>query len=80
MDNLFIIQQLIEKHMSHNHELFFGFDLEKAYDFVPHSNLLKFMADMEINGTILNTLKEYYTGNVAYVKIGNDLSDTIEVT
>ena len=33
--NLFIIQQLIEKHMSHNHELFLAFiDLEKAYDSV----------------------------------------------
>ena len=37
------------------------------------------MADMEINGTILNILKEYYTDN-AYVKIGNELSDPIEVT
>ena len=47
--------------MSHNHELFMVFiDFEKAYDSVPHSNLWKFMADMEINGTILNILKEYY--------------------
>ena len=30
------------------------------------------MADMGINGTILNTLKEYYTDNVAYAKIGNE--------
>ena len=35
---------------------------------------------MEINGTILKILKDYYTDNVAYVKIGNELSDTIEVT
>jgi Reverse transcriptase (RNA-dependent DNA polymerase). len=35
------------------------------------------MADMEINGTILKVLKEYYTDNIEYVKIGND---TIEVT
>ena len=38
------------------------------------------MADIEINRTILNILKEYYTVNVAYVKIGNRLSDAIEVT
>ena len=38
------------------------------------------MADMGINGTILKILKEYYTYNVAYVKIGNELSDPIEVT
>ena len=54
VDNLFIIQQLIEKHMSHNHDIFLAFiDLEKVYDSVPHSNLWKCMADMEINGTIL---------------------------
>ena len=38
------------------------------------------MADMEINRTILKILKEFYTDNVAYVKIGNELSDPIEVT
>ena len=38
------------------------------------------MADMEINGTILKILKEYYTDNNAYVKIGNELSDPIKVT
>ena len=55
-------------------------DLENAYDSVPHSNLWKFMADMEINGRILKILKEFYTDNVAYSKIGNELSDPIEVT
>ena len=38
------------------------------------------MADMEINGTMLNILKEYYTDHVAYLKIGNELSDPFEVT
>ena len=31
----------------------------------------------EINGTVLKILKEYYTDNIAYVKIGNELSDPI---
>ena len=35
---------------------------------------------MELNGTILKILKEYYTDDVAYIKIGNGLSDPIEVT
>ena len=34
---------------------------------------------MKINGTILRILKEYYNVNVAYVKIGNELSEPIEV-
>ena len=55
-------------------------DLEKAYDSVSHSNLWEFMVDMEINGTILKILKEYYTDYVAYVKIDNELSDPSEVT
>ena len=37
------------------------------------------MTDMEINGTILNILKEYYTDNVACVKIGNEVLDLIEI-
>ena len=34
---------------------------------------------METNGTILKILKEYYTDNVAYLKISNEFSDPIEV-
>ena len=80
VDNLFIIQELIEKHISNNHEPFLAFvDLEKAYDSVAHSNLWKSMVDIEINERIVKALKDY-TDNVAYVKIGNELSDPIEVT
>ena len=58
VDNLFFIHQFIEKHMSHNHEIFLAFiDSEKAYDSVSRSNLWKFMADMVINGSILEILK-----------------------
>ena len=45
----------------------------KAYDTVPWGNLSKFMADMEINGTIPKIFEEY-------VEIGNELSDPIKVT
>ena len=70
VDILFIIQQLIEKQISHNHELFLAFiDWEKVYDSVPYSNLWKSMTDMEINGTILKILKEYYSDNIAYAKL-----------
>jgi hypothetical protein len=34
----------------------------------------------EKNGTMLKILKEYYTDNIAYVKISNKLSDSTEVT
>ena len=63
-----------------NFFLFAFIDLEKAYDSVPCSNLWNSMTDTEINGTILKILKEYYTDNVAYVKIGNELSDLIKIT
>ena len=35
---------------------------------------------MEVNGTILKIFNEYYTDNVAYVKIGNELSKPIKIT
>jgi len=38
------------------------------------------MANMEINGTILKILNQYYTDNIAYAKIINELSNPIEVT
>jgi len=38
------------------------------------------MAEMEVNETILMILEQYYTDNVAYVKIGNELSEPIKVT
>ena len=53
-------------------------DLEKAFDSVFYSNLWKGMA--EINWTILRLLKEYYTYNVIYLKIGNKLSEPIKFT
>ena len=71
------------KRESVNHELVLAFIvLEKAYDSVglPHSNQWKCMADMDINGVILRMLKEYYTDNVSYAKIDNELSVPIQVT
>ena len=38
------------------------------------------MADMEINGTILMTLKEYCIDNYVYGKIDNELSNSVELT
>ena len=38
------------------------------------------MAVIEIKGIILKVLKEYFTDNVAHVKIGNKLSEPIKVT
>ena len=45
---------------------------------VPRNNLWNVMSVTEINGTILNILKQYYTDNID--KIGNELPDPIEVT
>ena len=57
LDNFFIVQQLVEKHINHKDKLSLAFvDLEKAYDSVLHSSLWKFMAVMEINGKVLKIL------------------------
>ena len=64
----------------HKHELtsLTFIDLEKAYDSVCLTNLWRFMADMDRNGTILKILTEYYTDNVACDK-KIMTSDTIEI-
>ena len=38
------------------------------------------MAEMEINETILKALKQYSIGNVAYAKVSNGFSESIEIT
>ena len=69
----FIVQQLIDNQISHNYELCLAFiDLKKAYDSVPRSNLWKFV---DRHRDTWNN-----ADNVAYIELGNELSERVEVT
>lgn len=81
VDNLFIIQQLIEKRNSRDEETHLALvDLEKAYDSVPRLKLWQALHSLGLNPQLIKLLKELYNDNITYVKVGSTLSQPIVPT
>lgn len=81
IDNIFCLQQIIEKYKSKNREVHLVFvDLEKAYDTVPRKLLWEAMKDMNIPQQLTNCVRRLYTDNKAQIKIGNTVSKSFLTT
>lgn len=80
-DNLFILQQLIEKKIAVGEEVHMAFvDLEKAYDNVPRMKLWEALQNLKINKHLLLIIQESYNDNKGQIKIGNQVSSSFMVT
>ena len=78
VDNLFTLQQLIEKTKSVDQELHITFiDLTKAYDNVPRSNLWQALYDIKVSKHLIKIIQELYTSNIAHVKLDGKISDPL---
>lgn len=81
VDNLFVLQQVLEKMTAKGEEVHLAFiDLEKAYDSVPRSKLWEALRIIGVSAELTALIKELYKNNVAYVKNGKELSEPIETT
>lgn len=81
VDNLFTLQQLIEKRISRDQELHLTFiDIKKAYDNVPRNKLWYVLKEIGVSTGIIELIQELYSSNVAYIKQGLELSEPIQTT
>lgn len=80
-DNLFVLQQVMEKKIAVDQEVHLAFiDLEKAYDSIPRSKIWEVLNILEVDRPLLKIIKELYKENESYVKIGHRLSNPINTT
>lgn len=81
VDNLFTLQQLIEKKKTRDQEVHITFvDLKKAYDNVPRNKLLHSLKAFGVSDYLLKIVRELYQDNISYVKQGRNLSGPIHTT
>jgi hypothetical protein len=68
VDNLFVLQQLIEKRTSVGEETHLALiDLEKAYDSaVPRCRLWEILTEISTDPELVEVVMEIYVNNIAY--------------
>ena len=64
----------------HSDIVAFYTDFSKAFDKVPHLELLKKVAKIGVGGCLLEVLVDYLTNRKQYVRVENTSSDTLDVT
>lgn len=80
-DNLFTVQQLLEKKIARGEEVHIAFiDLLKAYDNVPRNKLWHALRTIGTNDHLIKIIQEYYHNIIAYIKVGGILSKPIHPT
>jgi hypothetical protein len=81
VDNLFVLQQLIQKRTSVGEETQLALiDLEKAYDSVPRCKLWEILTEISIDPELVEVIMEIYDNNIAHARHGNTLSQPIVPT
>lgn len=80
-DNIFTLQQLIEKRTARNLSTHLVFiDLEKAYDTVPLKLLFNVLTKTYLSKTYIRALQNMYKNPQSRVKTGNTFSKPFNVT
>ena len=80
-DQIFTVQQLIEKCLDVNKKLFVAFvDLEKAYDRVNRSKLWSVLEEYGVKGQLLASVQAMYEGSKACVRVYGKLSEWFVVS
>ena len=80
-DNLFVLQQILEKRISRNlstHLIFV--DLEKAYDTVPLKKLFEILPGAGLSKTYVRAIWNMYKDSKSLVKMGNARSEKFHTT
>ncbi|XP_063929530.1 uncharacterized protein LOC135141885 [Zophobas morio] len=81
IDNIFVLQQIIEKRTSRNlptHIVFI--DLEKAYDTVPLKTLFETLTKADLSKIYIEAIMNMYRNAKGAIKMRNTISDPFPVT
>ena len=81
VDMIFTAKQLVEKSREHDDPLYSLFvDLKKAYDSVPRKALWCVLEKYGVPPTMVSVIRFFHQDMTAVVRVGNDLTEDIEVT
>lgn len=81
LDNIFTLQQIIEKRKARNQPTHLVFiDLEKAYDAVPLTKLFDVLTKIGLSKTYIRAIRNIYKNPESVVKVGNKISKPFKVT
>lgn len=81
LDNIFVLQQIMEKRMARNlatHLVFI--DLEKAYDNVPLKKLFEVLEDVGLSKIYIGAIWNLYKDAEGAIKIGKDKSEPFPIS
>ena len=80
-DAIYILQQMQEKHLVRKRKIYFIFvDLEKAFDWVPHSIFWWTLRNLGTDEWIARLVKVMHDGPNARVRVNGCFSERFEVT
>ena len=80
IDQIFVIRQLVEKHLEKGKKMFAAFvDLEKAYDKVWRADLWRALREYGIGGRLLGAIEALYKENKACVRVEGELTEEFDV-
>ena len=79
INQIFVIRQLVEKHLE-KEKMFAAFvDLEKAYDKVWRADLWRALREYGIGGRLLGAIEALYKENKACVRVEGELTEEFDV-
>ena len=73
------IYEAIDKNVE-NHVIAFYTDFSKAFDKVPHYELLQKMSNIGVGGSFLEIISDYLSNRKKFVRADNFSSETLEIT
>ena len=80
VDQIFTVNQVCEKYLDKNKSVYMAFmDLEKAYDRVDRKGVWRVLENYGIGGKLLKSLKSFYDGCSASVRVGRSLGKWFSV-
>lgn len=80
IDNAFVLNQIIEKHREFNIETHMAFiDYEKAFDRVLRTKMWEILERRGYPKRIINVIKSLYKETEIVIKLGEDLSEPVQV-
>ena len=80
IDQIFVIRQLVEKHLEKGKKMFAAFvDLEKAYDKVWRADLWRALREYGIGGRLLGAIEALYKESKACVRVEAELTEEFVV-